>query len=147
METILHTEVFDHFDKTYLLDRNKGSGSGPAVRITETVHNGSRRGKYVLEVDASVLERIRAFLEKPIPPAPVSSPAAIKKQRWFNGEQQDAITRNYLKGVTSDALALQYGCKAAEIEAVLRANGIEVVDQTPPKPKWYRSKRNYDRKR
>lgn len=58
METIIATEVFDHFGKTFLLDRIKGTTSSPVLRITETVHDGTRRGQHVVEMDAAVLKRI-----------------------------------------------------------------------------------------
>lgn len=130
MEVILASQVFDHFDKTYLLDRLKGSMTGPVVRITETVHNGARRGRYVVEVDAAVLKRILQFLEAPIPAAPPTAPA--RRQPFFTGEQCATMVKSYLKGVTSSALAVQFGCKAIDIETVLRREGIEVVDQDLP---------------
>jgi len=133
MDDILTSTVFDHFDKTYLLDRLQGSGTGPVVRITETVHNGTRRGQRTVELDASVLKRVVEFLETRIPPPQTSAP--VRKRHFFTGEQCDAIKRNYLKGVTSDDLAMQNGCKAADIELVLREEGIAVVDQTQPEPK------------
>ena len=139
METIIATEVFDHFDKTYLLDRLRGSLTGPVIRITEIVHNGARRGRYVLEIDAAVLKRIQHFIEAPVLPTPTSTP--VGKRPFFTGEQCDAMKRNYLKGVTSAALAVQYDCKAADIEDVMRAEGIEVVDQTPPTFHKYQHKR------
>lgn len=126
MDDILVSSVFDHYDKTYLLDRYKGNLTGPVVRITETVRKGPRKGRYTLEVDAAVLKQILSFMESPIPPSPTST--TVRKRRFFRGDQCDAIKRNYLKGVASAALAVQYGCKAADIEAVLRAEGIVVVD-------------------
>lgn len=126
MDNILQSHVFDHFDKTYLLDRLQGS----VFRITETVHDGARRGRYVVELDAAVLKQIQEFVEAPAPPSPNSAP--IWKRPFFTGEQCDAMKRSYLKGVTSEALAVQYGCKAADIEEVLRFAGIAVVDQTLP---------------
>ncbi|MBK8531105.1 MAG: hypothetical protein IPL64_04335 [Flavobacteriales bacterium] len=144
MDTIVATEVFDHFDKTYLLDRIKGSMTGPVIRITETVHSGTRRGRYTLEIDAAVLKRIQHFIEAPVPDAPTIRP--VRKRPFFTGEQCDTMVKSYLKGVTSDALAVQYGCKAEDIEEVIRREGIEVVDQNPPKPKRYGSKWSYRRK-
>ncbi|MGB5069659.1 MAG: hypothetical protein WBO28_01795 [Flavobacteriales bacterium] len=125
MDEILTSTVFDHFDKTYLLDRYKGNLTGPVVRITETVHNGTRQGRYTLEVDVAVLKRIVEFIEAPIPKRPTSEP--VRKRPFFTGEQCDAIKRNYLKGVPSEALAVQYGCKAKDIESVLRVEGVEIV--------------------
>ena len=142
MIEILATEVFDHFDKTYLLDRIKGHLTGPVIRITETVHDGARRGRHVVEIDASVLKRIVQFLEAPVPTSPTST--ASRKRPFFTGEQCDAIKRNYLKGVTSQALAVQYGCKAADIEEVLRREGIAVVDQSPPT--WRKHQHKWRRK-
>ena len=125
MDDILTSSVFDYHGKTYLLDRYKGGSAGPVVHITETVHQGARQGKYTLEVDAAVLKRIIEFVEGPIPPRPTSTP--VRRRPFFTGEQCDAMKRNYLKGVPSEALAVQYGCKAKDIEAALRVEGIEIV--------------------
>ncbi len=87
MDNIIATEVFDHFDKTYLLDRIIGSGTGPVVRITETVDNGTRRGKYVVEVDASVLTRIRAFMEAPVVSDVQGKSVAVRKPIRLTSDQ------------------------------------------------------------
>lgn len=136
MNEIIASEVFDHFDKTYLLDRIKGHLTGPLIQITETVHDGARRGRHMVVIDTSVLKRIVQFLEAPVPSTPTST--APRKRPFFSGEQCDAIKRSYLKGVTSKALAVQYGCMASDIEEVLRREGIEVVDQSPPKRRAWR---------
>ena len=140
MDTIIASEVFDHYDKTYLLDRFVGSGSVQVVRITETVHSGSRQGKYVVEVDASVISRIRDFIEAPLIQDAKGKPIAVKKPFRLTGEEKDKLVRNYLKGVTAEALAMQWSCKVHDIEQVLRQEGIEVVDQSPPPaPRSWRS--------
>ncbi|MBL8002305.1 MAG: hypothetical protein JNL05_10120 [Flavobacteriales bacterium] len=142
MNEVLHSEVFDHFDKTYLLDRLAGSNSGPVVRITEIVHDGARRGRYSVELDASVVKRIVRFLETPVPAQPpIKTP---RRRPFFTGEQRDAMRRHYLKGVTSAALAVQYGCKAADIELALQEEGIEIVDQNPRQ--WRRYQQKWRRK-
>ncbi len=130
MATILHSEVFSHSGKTYRLDVLQHASSAPFVRITETVHEGPRRGRHLVELDAGSLKRIIAFLEAAMAPAPANAP--LRKRPFFTGVQCDAMKRSYLKGVTSAALAVQYGCTAEDIEEVLRAEGVEVVDQTLP---------------
>jgi hypothetical protein len=107
------------------LDRFKADGTETLIRITETVHEGVRQGKHVVVFKEAMFERIQWFMGTPEPPAPTSIP--VRKRPFFMGEQCDAIKRNYLKGVPSEALALQYGCKAKDIEAVLRVEGVEIV--------------------
>lgn len=139
METIIQSEVFDFHKKTYLLDRFKTDGTDILIRITETVHDGSRQGKHVVVFKEAVFERIQQFMGAHVPPRPSST--LVRKRPFFRGDQCDVIKKNYLRGVPCEALAVQYGCKAQDIEAVLRAEGIEIVD--PHVASKRRGKRGY----
>lgn len=130
METILASHVFDHFGKTFLLDKIEGPGA--RIRITEIVPDGPRKGRYAVVVNATVLKRILEFAQAPVAAAPVATPAAVHRRPFFTGEQRDAMKKSYYKGVTSAALAVQYGCTAEDIEQALMEEGVEVVDQSLP---------------
>lgn len=130
MDEILTSHVFDHFGKTFLLD--KLDGPGARIRITEIEPNGPRKGRYAVIVNATVLKRVLEFAEAPIVAAPTAKVATVRRRPFFTGEQRDAMKKSYFKGVTSEALAVQYGCKAEDIEQALRKEGVEVVDQSLP---------------
>ena len=85
MENIIATEVFDHSNKTYLLDRINGSTTSTLIRITETVHDGTRRGQHVVEMDAAVLKRILRFME--VPSSSLPAVRSTTKRPILSGEQ------------------------------------------------------------
>ena len=145
MTEIIATEVFDHFDKTYLLDRLKGSLTGPVIRITETVHDGTRKGRYVVEIDAIVLKHIQELIQAPVVRDTAGEPDRVFKRLRLTAEARDKIVRSYLRGVSASDLALQLGCTVEDVVRVLVARGIAIVDQTPP-IKW-KSERSTQGKR
>ncbi len=136
METTLYTEVFDHLDKTYLLDRIAGHMSGPIIRITETVHNGKRRGQHVVEIDGKVLKRIQELANATVQYDAQGKPARVVKSFTFTPADMDKVVNNYLRGVPCFDLALLFGCKDADIIGVLKSRDIPVINEEPTKSKW-----------
>lgn len=143
MEEILRSEVFDHFDKTYLLDRIKGNMTGPVVRITETVHNGTRRGQHIVEIDPWVLKKIQELMEAPVQHHTAGIPGRKSKPFIFTPEQMDKIVASYLRGVPSTDLALQIGCRKDDIISMLMSRDIPVVNEEPENK---RSRRRWRKK-
>ncbi|HQW42404.1 MAG TPA: hypothetical protein PK149_14635 [Flavobacteriales bacterium] len=136
MDPILTSEVFDHFDKTYLLDRIAGHMSGPIIRITETVNNGTRRGQHVVEIDAVVLKRIQELANATVQYDGNGKPSRVVKPFTFTPADMNKIVANYLRGVPYFDLALQFGCKDADIISVLKSRDIPVINEEVGKRKW-----------
>jgi hypothetical protein len=62
-------------------------------------------------------------------------------KNYFSEEKQKEVINRYFKNVSIDDLAIQFNCPKNIIEQVIFNKGIPLVDNKPPKIKWYLRKR------
>lgn len=141
METLIKSEVFDLGASTFLIDVVRGDDGKDFIRLKRTDHSGPRAGSRVIEFDAYVLSRIDAVWKaKPeeVVSSPTQRPTANSRLQRISLEDRAEIVKVYLKNVSPAAIAVRYGCKASEIEQVLREEGIPILPNTPPAKKPWR---------
>lgn len=60
-------------------------------------------------------------------------------------EEQQKIQARYLKGISTQDLAMQFNQPEEVIEMVLRNKEIYIVPKQPPKPAYWRGKKSKKR--
>lgn len=60
-------------------------------------------------------------------------------------EEQQKIQARYLKGISTQDLAMQFNQPEEVIEMVLRNKEIYIVHKQPPKPAYWRGKKSKKR--
>ena len=141
METLIKSEVFDLGASTFLIDVVRGDDGKELIRLKRTDHSGPRKGSRVIEFDAYVLSRIDAVW-KAKPAEVVSSttqrPTTNSRLQRISMEDRAEIVKVYLKNISPSAIAVRYGCRASDIEQVLREEGMPIISNTPPVRKTWR---------
>jgi hypothetical protein len=52
----------------------------------------------------------------------------VNSKKYFSNENKEEIIKRYLKDIDIKDLAIQFNCKIAVIEQILRNNEIEIVE-------------------
>lgn len=94
----------------------------------------------MVEIDASVLKRIQALANATVQYDAHGKIDRVVKPFNFTPADMDKVVNNYLRGVPSLDLAIQFGCKEADIISVLKSRDIPVINETPERSKWSRRK-------
>ena len=129
-DRILKTKhlIFEKSD--FLIDLKQTSTGSRYFEITQTIHNGNGH-RACLKINPKVLHSLVAsLLELNGQPEKAATIPADQSRQDF-----EKLKNAYLKGVSLESLQLQFpGYTIAEMEAMLRNEGISVVNQ-PYKPK------------
>jgi len=143
MKTILETTQLE-FDKSdFLIDLVEHDNGQLYVEIVQTILNTNEKAEKI-KINPSVLSDIIKVLQNYQAKLPKESKLEI---RHITEIDQEKIQQNYLKGVSIKDLAMQSDQKPELIEMILRNKGIEIVENTLPKPKFWRNNKNWKRKR
>lgn len=136
-DTILKTKLLEFDKSSFLIDLKETSNGQKYLEITQTIFQGSNEKRSSIKINPKILNTLVATLlefdgqeDKAI---------AIPKDQY--GQDLEKIKSAYWKGSTLESLTLQFQqYSVAEMENMLRENGVAIVNQsyTPPK-----SKRNF----
>lgn len=138
MKTIIETTQLE-FDKSdFLIDLVKHDNGKLYVEIVQTILDSNKKSESI-KINPSVLTDIIKVLQSYQTRLPQKSELDIKHITEID---QQKIQSNYLKGVTIKDLAMQFDQETELIEMILRNKGIEIVENTLPKPKFWRYKTN-----
>lgn len=138
MKTILETTQLE-FDKSdFLIDLVEHENGQLYIEIVQTILNTSKKAESI-KINPSVLSDIIKVLQNYQIKLPKESKLKIKHITEID---QEKIQSSYLKGVTIMDLAMRFEQTFELIEMVLRNKGIEIVENTLPKPKFWRNNKN-----
>lgn len=143
MEALVKSDVFDLGDSTYLIDVVRNESGEDLIRLKRTVHRGPKTGSRSIEFNEYVLNRIMAlWVAKPESRTwSTTSPSRTNPRlRRVSEEDRAMIVKVYLKNVSPSDIAVRYGCKAEDIEQVLREAGLPIEPTTPPKRRYWRKR-------
>jgi len=139
MKTILETTQLE-FDKSdFLIDLVKHDNGQLYIEIVQTIFNTNEKAESI-KINPSVLSDIIKVLQNYHAKLPKESKLEIKHITEIN---QEKIQQNYLKGVPIKDLAMQFDQESELIEMILRNKGIEIVENTLPKPKFWRNNKKW----
>lgn len=141
MKTIIETTQLE-FDKSdFLIDLVKHGNGKLYIEIVQTIL-GSNKKSESIKINPTVLSDIIKVLQGYQTKLPPKSELELKHITEID---QEKIQNNYLKGVTIKDLAMQFDQEPELVEMILRNKGIEIVENTMPKPKYwkYNTRRKY----
>ncbi|CAZ97533.1 MULTISPECIES: hypothetical protein [Zobellia] len=138
MKTILETTQLEFDKSNFLIDLVEHSNGRLYIEIVQTILNTNKKSK-TLKINPSVLSDIIKVLQ--------NYQAKLQKEsnpelKYITESDQEKIQQNYLKGVSIKDLAMLFDQKPELIEMILRNKGIEIVENTMPKPKFWRNYKN-----
>lgn len=137
MKNILETTQLEFDKSNFLIDFVEHHHGQLYIEIVQTVLNSGKMAQSI-KINASVLSDIIKVLQTYHAKLPQESNFAIKH---ITESDQEKIQSSYLKGVTMRDLALRFDQTPELIEMILRNRGMEIVENTMPKPKfWQRNK-------
>lgn len=143
MKTILETTQLE-FDKSdFLIDLVEHENGQLYIEIVQTILNTNKKAESI-KINPSVLSDIIKVLQNYQTKLPKESKLEIKHITEID---QEKIQSSYLKGVTIKDLAMRFEQTSELIEMVLRNKGIEIVENTLPKPKFWRNKKNWKKRK
>ena len=143
MKTILETTQLE-FDKSdFLIDLVEHENGQLYIEIVQTILNTNKKAESI-KINPSVLSDIIKVLQSYQTKLPKESKLEIKHITEID---QEKIQSSYLKGVTIKDLAIRFEQTSELIEMVLRNKGIEIVENTLPKPKFWRNKKNWKKRK
>lgn len=133
MKTILETTQLE-FDKSdFLIDLVKHDNGQLYVEILQTILNSNKKTESI-KINPSVLSDIIKVLQNYHAKLPSESKPELKNITEID---QEKIQQGYLKGVLIKDLAMRFDQSSELIEMVLRNKGIEIVENTLPKSKFW----------
>ncbi|MDO6518601.1 hypothetical protein [Zobellia uliginosa] len=138
MKTILETTQLEFDKSNFLIDLVEHSNGRLYIEIVQTILNTNKKSK-TLKINPSVLSDIIKVLQIYQEKLQKESNPEIK---YITESDQEKIQQNYLKGVSINDLAMLFDQKPELIEMILRNKGIEIVENTMPKPKFWRNYKN-----
>jgi hypothetical protein len=139
MKTILETTQLE-FDKSdFLIDLVEHENGQLYIEIVQTILDTNKKAESI-KINPSVLSDIIKVLQNYQAKLPKESKLEIKH---ITENDQEKIQSSYLKGVSIKDLAMRFEQTAELIEMVLRNKGIEIVENTLPKPKFWRNNKNW----
>jgi vesicle coat complex subunit len=139
MKKILETTQLE-FDKSdFLIDLVEHDNGQLYIEIVQTILNSDKKAESI-KINPSVLSDIIKVLQNYQAKLPKESNLKIKHITELD---QEKIQQNYLKGVSIKDLAMQFDQKPELIEMILRNKEIEIVENTLPKPKFWRNNKKW----
>jgi len=143
MKTILETTQLE-FDKSdFLIDLVEHENGQLYIEIVQTILNTNKKAESI-KINPSVLSDIIKVLQNYQSKLPKESKLEIKHITEID---QEKIQSSYLKGVKIKDLAMRFEQTSELIEMVLRNKGIEIVENTLPKPKFWRNNKNWKKRK
>lgn len=139
MKTILETTQLE-FDKSdFLIDLVEHENGQLYIEIVQTILNTNKKAESI-KINPSVLSDIIKVLQNYQAKLPKEWKLELKH---ITENDQEKIQSSYLKGVSIKDLVMRFEQTSELIEMVLRNKGIEIVENTLPKPKFWRNKKNW----
>ena len=138
MKNILETTQLE-FDKSdFLIDIVEHDNGQLYIEIVQTILNTNKKPESI-KINPSVLSDIIKVLQNYQAKLPKESKLKIKHLTEID---QEKIQSSYLKGVAIKDLAMRFEQTSELIEMILRNKGIEIVENTLPKSKYWRNNKN-----
>ncbi len=138
MKRIIETTQIEFSKSSFLIDLVEHDCGKLYIEIEQVILNQENK-KSTLKINPSVLFNIIQVLIKYQDKLPKES---HKEINYITQIDQEKIIRNYLKGLSINDLALQFNGNQEQVEAILRNNGIDIVDNVLHKSKRNLSNRN-----
>ncbi len=143
MKTILETTQLE-FDKSdFLIDLVEYDNGQLYIEIVQTILNSNQKAESI-KINPSVLTDIIKVLQNYQAKLPKESKLEIKHLTEID---QQKIQERYLKGVSIKDLTMQFDQTYELIEMVLRNKGIVIVDNEFHKPKFWRKKNKWKKRK
>jgi predicted RND superfamily exporter protein len=143
MKTILETTQLE-FDKSdFLIDLVEHENGQLYIEIVQTILDTNKKAESI-KINPSVLSDIIKVLQNYQAKLPKESKLEIKH---ITENDQEKIQSSYLKGVSIKDLAMRFEQTPELIEMILRNKGIEIVENTLPKPKFWRNNKNWKKRK
>ncbi len=139
-DIIIKSKLLEFEKSSFLIELKRTSKGKKYLQITQTIADGEHSRSSIIKVNPKILNTLLASLLEFN--GEVDRAAAIPKDVY--GKDLAKLKAVYLKGSTLESLQLQFPQYSVEdMEAMLRADGVAVVNQvyTPPKKRYYRRKR------
>ena len=143
MKTILETTQLEFDKSAYLIDLVKHDNGQLYIEVVQTILNTNEKAESI-KINPSVLSDIIKVLQNYHEKLPKESKLGIKHITEID---QEKIQQNYLKGVPIEDLAMQFDQESELIEMILRNRGIEIVENTLPKPKFWRNNKKWRKRK
>ena len=135
MKTILETRQLEFDKSNFLIDLVEHDNGQLYIEILQTIITSNKKAESI-KINPSVLSDIIKVLKNYQAKLPKVSKPDIKH---ISEIDQEKIQKNYLRGVPIKDLAMQFEITSELIEMILRNKSIEIVNNTIPKQKNWRS--------
>ena len=131
MQQILKSTLLQYEKSTFLIDIIKHNSGQGYINLQQTIDGID--SKQELKINFSILSDIIFVLENY--KSEILKDNSISDNSYFSEDKQKSVVERYLKGISIEGLALQFGCSNPIIEQILFNKGIEIVDQNPNRRK------------
>ncbi|MBV7441208.1 hypothetical protein KRX57_07230 [Weeksellaceae bacterium TAE3-ERU29] len=138
MKKILETTQLEFDKSNFLIDLVEHDNGQLYIEIMQTILSSNKKAESI-KINPSVLSDIIKVLQNYQTKLPKESKLDIKHLTEID---QEKIQSSYLKGVTIKDLAMRFEQTPELIEMVLRNKGIEIVENSLPKPRFWRNNKN-----
>lgn len=139
MKTILETTQLEFDRSDFLIDLVEHETGQLYIEIVQTILDTNKKSESI-KINPSVLSHIIKVLQNYQAKLPRESILDIKH---ITENDQEKIQSSYLKGVSIKDLAMRFEQTSELIEMILRNKGIEIVENTLPKPKVWHNYKNW----
>ncbi|MFC6267115.1 hypothetical protein [Frigoriflavimonas asaccharolytica] len=138
MKTIVETTQLEFDKSNFSINLIEHDCGKLYVEIAQTIINRSDKAARI-KINPSVLSDVIKVLQ--------NYHAKLPKENKLNTKhiteiEQEKIQKYYLKGVSIKDLSMQTDQSPELIEMILRNNGIEIAENTVPKPRFWRKNKN-----
>lgn len=139
MKTILETTQLEFDRSDFLIDLVEHETGQLYIEIVQTILDTNKKSESI-KINPSVLSHIIKVLQNYQAKLPRESILDVKH---ITENDQEKIQSSYLKGVSIKDLAMRFEQTSELIEMILRNKGIEIVENTLPKPKVWHNYKNW----
>ncbi len=143
MKKILETTQLEFDKSSFLIDLVVHDNRQLYIEIVQTILNNDKKPESI-KINSSVLSDIIKVLQNYKAKLPKEPKLDIKH---ITEVDQEKIQSSYLKGVTIKDLTIRFEQTPELIEMVLRNKGIEIVENTLPKPKFWQNNKNWKKRK
>ena len=140
IKTILETTQLNLKTTSYIIDLVRYNEDLITVEIIQ--NNNSENHQCSVKIIPSILSEFINVLQSYHAKVMINDEY---QRKHLSDLDKQKIQNRYLKGVSIKDLALQFEQTTELIEMILRNSEIEIVDNTPPKPVYWKTK--YNRKK
>lgn len=128
-DQILKTKFLTFEKSDFLIDLKETVSGIKYIEITQTIHSKEGDRQSILKINPKILNTLVAALLEFNDQEEWAK--ALPKDQF--GEDLEKIQSAYLKGISLESLSLQIPKYSVEqMEAMLRGEGIAIVNQNPP---------------